>query len=73
MGHNSYAQLGDGTTTHRHNPIQIIGDGVKYISAGGDFVHFIKSDDSLWGIGRNELGQLGDGTTVKGLSSYDCF
>ena len=62
MGHNSYAQLGDGTTTHRHNPIQIIGDGVKYISAGGDFVHFIKSDDSLWGIGRNELGQLGDGT-----------
>ena len=33
------------------------------VSAGNEFVLFIKGDGSLWGTGRNHQGQLGDSTT----------
>ena len=29
----------------------------------GHTILYIKSDGSLWGIGKNDYGQLGDGTT----------
>jgi alpha-tubulin suppressor-like RCC1 family protein len=37
-------------------------NGVTAIAAGSDHSLFLKSDGSLWAMGDNESGQLGDGT-----------
>ncbi|MCL2354223.1 MAG: hypothetical protein FWC69_06325, partial [Defluviitaleaceae bacterium] len=46
-----------------HSPIKIM-DDVIYVSAGFRYVMIIKADGSLLGWGRNNVGQLGDGTTI---------
>lgn len=71
MGGNYHGELGDGTTYERLTPIQIA-QGVVSASAGGWYsptyaaYHsaFVKIDGTLWTMGRNDTGQLGDGTTV---------
>jgi hypothetical protein len=67
MGANMDYQLGLNTN---NRPEQIVAPGVTAISAGGDqgsdghgHSLFLKSDGSLWGMGANEHGQLGDGFT----------
>jgi len=62
-GDNRYGALGDGTTTDRHTPIQVL-TGVAAVAAGGIYTLAIKSDGSLWAWGNNNDGQLGDGTTT---------
>jgi alpha-tubulin suppressor-like RCC1 family protein len=64
MGRNDYGQLGDGTSNSSTNlPEMIVTNGVTAIAAGADgHSLFIKSDGSLWGMGYNEDGELGDGT-----------
>ncbi len=37
--------------------------GVRQVSAANGHSMFVKTDDSLWGLGKNDKGQLGDGTT----------
>ena len=37
---------------------------VTAFSAGGDHSRFVQADGSLWAMGRNHVGQLGDGTTT---------
>jgi len=68
MGDNSYGQLGDGTTTSRYTPVQVA-SGVVACSAGGKLSGklslFVKSDGTLWGMGLNNQGQLGDGTLTS--------
>jgi alpha-tubulin suppressor-like RCC1 family protein len=53
--------LGHNAITHRSSPIQTIAGGSdwKQISAGGDFVAAIKSNNSLWLWGHNHGGALG--------------
>ena len=66
MGNNGEGELGDGTTDNdNYNtnlPEQIVAGNVTAIDGGGYHSLFLKSDGSLWGMGDNEYGQLGDGT-----------
>ena len=70
-GINTYGQLGDGTTTRRHNPVLVKKadgaglSGVVGICTGYDHTVFLKSDGSVWATGFNAKGQLGDGTTTQ--------
>ncbi len=41
-----------------------VATGVSQVSAGGYHSLFLKSDGTLWTVGSNEAGQLGDGTTT---------
>jgi len=68
MGFNSYGQLGDGTFATNtpagtNRPEQIVTGNVVNLTTGQDHTLFIKNDGSLWAMGWNIYGQLGDGTT----------
>ena len=58
-------QLGDGTTTQRNSPVQIVSANVTAVACGASHSLFVKDDGSLWTMGRNLEGQLGDGTTSQ--------
>ena len=69
-GSNDYGQLGDGTTTERHEPIQVkkpqnVSQDFTWIqaSAGYMFSFGLGSDGKLYSWGSNLHGYLGDGTT----------
>ena len=72
MGDNEYGQLGDGSTTARNsmsqvpmNFMQSHGSSVKAIAAG--FLHsmVLEEDGTVWATGRNDYGQLGDGSKIS--------
>ena len=70
MGDNQYGQLGDGTTTDRSLAVEVkVGGeavtGVTDIAAGDNHSFYIKSDGSLWAMGLNTSGQLGNGNTTN--------
>jgi alpha-tubulin suppressor-like RCC1 family protein len=66
MGSDSAGQLGDGTQVSflggTNRPELIVASNVTAIAAGYAHSLFRKSDGSLWAMGDNEWGQLGDGT-----------
>jgi len=66
MGLNSNGQLGDGTyggvLGYTNLPEMIVSSNVTAITAGWSHSLFIKKDGSLWAMGWNPFGQLGDGT-----------
>ncbi|MCL2503591.1 MAG: cell wall-binding repeat-containing protein [Coriobacteriia bacterium] len=66
-GANTYGQLGDGTNVGKPTTPTRIGmaNDWKAISAGGDHSLAQKNDGSLYAWGRNDYGQLGDGTTTR--------
>lgn len=64
-GKNQYGQLGDGTIVNKNFPTQI-GNATNwnFISAGiGVHSLALKTDNTLWGWGRNNFGQLGNGAS----------
>ena len=68
-GWNEDGQLGDGTTTDRSRPVQVIGPdgegfltGITAVAASRHHSIARKSDGTVWAWGRNVGGQLGDGT-----------
>ena len=70
-GYNNSGQLGDGTTTQRTNPVKVTNadgtelSGVIGIAAGGSHTVYLKSDGTVWAVGSNGNGQLGEGTTTN--------
>jgi alpha-tubulin suppressor-like RCC1 family protein len=68
-GLNSSGQLGDGMLVNRNlptlvsAPVNVNGDAVAG-DAGGGHTLGLRSDGCLYGWGRNNLGQLGNGTTA---------
>ena len=65
-GSNYYGELGDGTTTQRTGPVQIMSDKqFTQVSAGDRFSLAIDDEGKIWSWGKNDYGQLGDGTTTE--------
>lgn len=63
MGNDAFGQLGDGNfnSTGVNQPEKIVAGGVTAIAAGRDHSLFLMNDGSLWAMGDNDQGQLGDG------------
>jgi len=61
-GWNEHGQLGDGTTTNRHTPVQVQNlTNVTAISTNSFHTVALRNDGTVWAWGA---GQLGDGTTT---------
>ena len=71
-GYNGYGEVGDGRTTHTYGPKRIPREWfndekiIDICCSGGDSTSFYvrTSQDNIYGWGRNNIGQLGDTTTV---------
>ncbi|MFN7045940.1 MAG: T9SS type A sorting domain-containing protein [Flavobacterium sp.] len=67
-GYNNVGQLGDGSTSHRSQPVKIGTDSNWYKIATGSFHSVaIKTDGTLWAWGQNLYGQLGTGNTTNSI------
>jgi alpha-tubulin suppressor-like RCC1 family protein len=69
VGKNYYGQLGDTTTTDRNIPVPVLGPNnapltnIVAVSAGGEHSLFLAADSTVWAVGYNYFGQLGDPAT----------
>lgn len=72
-GKNPFGQLGDGTTSDRLSPVDVVGltSGVVNISAGIDHTCAVLNSGALKCWGSNSFGQLGDGTTIDRPTPVD--
>jgi len=66
-GSNSFNQLGrnTGSTDFGRTPLPADGENFSGISAGVSHVLLVKTDGSPWAFGRNNSGQIGDGTFIN--------
>lgn len=62
-GRNDFNQLIGNEGTHSSKFIKVA-DNVLDVALGNGYTLYIDTDNVLWAIGRNHLGQLGDGTKI---------
>jgi alpha-tubulin suppressor-like RCC1 family protein len=69
-GGNAYGQLGLGSTKNQKRPMQVSTlANIGAVGVGGYHTLALRGDGQmLWAFGRNQFGQLGDGTTTNRLS-----
>ncbi|MGW6657544.1 cutinase family protein [Rhodococcus sp. NPDC055024] len=71
-GNNGWGQLGDGTTTDRLTPVDVVGiSGATALTAGRGQTCALMSGGTAKCWGYNESGQLGDGTTTQRSTPVD--
>ena len=74
VGYNGYGQLGNGTTTNHSLPVKVLHangtalSGVVSISGGLYHSVYLRNDGTVWATGRNNYGQLGDGTVLDRIN-----
>ena len=72
MGNDGLGQLGDGTysspVSGTNVPEQIQASNIKAVAGGYFHSLFVKSDGSLWAMGSDQFGQLGDGSYGNGTN-----
>ncbi|HET9049492.1 MAG TPA: hypothetical protein VFN29_11095 [Chiayiivirga sp.] len=69
-GSNYQGQLGDGSTTPRSRPVQVLGlPDIRHLALGARHACAIAVDGALWCWGENGSGQLGDGSTTDRTSA----
>jgi len=72
-GDNFFGQLGNGTTINSIFPVQVMRNArsplrnIKQIAAGSQYTKAILADGTVWGWGRNNFGQLGNGTETNSV------
>ncbi len=54
-GKNDYGQMGDGTTSDRFTPVQVM-TNVAAVAAGNAHTMILKTDGTLWATGWNSYG-----------------
>lgn len=63
-GVNTYGALGDGTTDNKSSPVSVVGGFTDWVQlqSCGLFGIGIRANGTAWSWGKNDFGQLGDGT-----------
>jgi len=74
-GRNNFGSLGDNTAPNRSTPVTTFAGGTnwKQVSCGRDHTAAIKTDGTLWTLGRNFNGRLGDNTTTNRSTPVTTF
>ena len=69
-GYNNYGQLGvDTGGSISATPVQVVGlTNAIAVAAGSDHCLAVKADGTVWAWGRNNWGQLGDGTRADSFT-----
>ena len=65
-GRNNTGQIGDGSTSDRHDPTPVTGlTGARYVGCGYRHTCALLDDQTVWCWGHNAYGQLGKGSATS--------